>query len=112
MSGTVTATQVATADRAVNGATSVQDIVDNPATLSLLTLLVGPLIRQYGHSALAGAIGPVLIIVAAQFGWTMPQSLSESLSVILFVGGSYAWQSFSIWRGKVNAPVQPAPSAP
>jgi hypothetical protein len=100
--------QIAAADSGVRRAETTQEIIDSPALLALLTQIIGPYTRQVGHSAAVGAIGPVLILIASQFGYTMSADLSMSLSVLLFVGVSYAWQAWSIWRGKVNAPVQPS----
>jgi hypothetical protein len=101
------AVQVAVANQGVARAQSAQDLLDSPAWPAFLQLMA-PWTRQYGHSAAMGSIGPILIIVAAQFGLTMPQNVSEVLSLILFVGVSYGWQAFSIALGKARAPVQPS----
>lgn len=120
MSATTTQTLIAAsaARTDIVQSESVKDVaqatINSPQLAALVTLVIGPLIRQYGHSALVGAIGPILILLASGFGLTMPQDISEALSVLLFVGGSYGWQALSIWLGRRKAmvavtgsPVQP-----
>lgn len=115
MSGTtpVTPAQLVNPDPGIVQAASpkvlVQNALDDPQLLAVLTEALGPYVRQYGHSALVGSTGPVLILVAEKLGLTLSQDVSNLLSILLFVGVSYAWQAYSIWRGKANAPVQPAP---
>jgi hypothetical protein len=100
--------------RDIVASNSVADVaqagLNSPQLLALFTASLGPWVRQHGHSALVGAIGPVLILGAAQLGLTMNEDVSKVLTIALFVVGSYAWQAASIWYGKRNAPVQPAAS--
>lgn len=86
-----------------------QIAVDNQATvMAVLASYLAPYMRQYGHSALVAAIGPAVVAVAAYYGMPISADTAATLCVALFVGGSYLWQTISIWLGKRNAPIQPA----
>lgn len=103
----VTPVQIAVANVGVDNATSVQDVLNNPALMAILTQLLGPFLRQYGHSSAVGAFGGLIVWAFAHYGLVVSPELAEAMCIAGMVVTSYLWQAFSIWRGKANAPVQP-----
>jgi hypothetical protein len=109
--------------RADSPADIVQAALNSPQLMAILTETLGPMIRQYGNSNIAGAVAGTLVWVAAHYGVTLPPEVAVALCVGAFVVFSYLYQMFSIWRGKkaalaeqarvtgIPTPVQPAASA-
>lgn len=103
---------VSNANAGVAASTSVQDILNNPALLALLTQLLGPFVRQFGHSSAVGAFSGLIVWAFTHYGLALSPELAEAMCVGAMVICSYAWQSWSIWAGKKNAPVQPTIPTP
>lgn len=122
MSGTTPVTpaqaaNVATSDIVISGSDTAQKVVtaveNNAEVKQSLQTTVGPFLRTYGSSPVF-CFAVYLLTWEAQraLGLQLDPQFAQSICGLLGLGAAYLWQMFSIWRGKVNAPVQPAPMVP
>lgn len=78
----------------------VQAALDNPQVLQAMQQVLGPYLRQIGHSALPGALGGLVVGLGARWGLEISPDLAQLMGVGAFIAASYAWQAGSIWWGK------------